>query len=165
MTGAPPGGAGGGFLEFFILEAGDYVEQLDGVLLGSATTGAPDSDAMQRVARALRGTATMAKLPAFAQLASSVERVGRALHEGAVRWDAGLSGALVAAIDDLKILLRAARNWSAADDQRAAQRAAELSRYAPARTPGQAQAAAAQPAAAPTAFLATEASNIAAGLE
>ncbi len=168
MTGAGPGGAApgaGGFLEFFILEAGDYVEQLDGVLLGSANTGAPDVDAMQRVARALRGTATMAKLAAFAQVASGIERVGRALQEGALRWDAGLSGALVAAIDDLKILLRAARNWSAADDERAAKRAAELSRYAPARTPSQAQAGGGQATTAPATFLATEAANIAAGLE
>lgn len=169
MTGAAPGGAapgGGGFLDFFILEAGDYVEQLDGVLLGSAKTGSPDSQAMQRVARALRGTATMAKLSSFAQLASAVERVGRALAQGALSWEPGLNGALVAAVDDLKILLHAVRNWTAAEDQRATQRAAELSRYAPSRTPVQGQPAAAQPAAsAQGAFFATEAANIAAGLE
>src|ERR1700744_2212870 len=34
MTGAPPGGGGpSGFLEFFILEAGEYVEQLDRLIL------------------------------------------------------------------------------------------------------------------------------------
>jgi HPt (histidine-containing phosphotransfer) domain-containing protein len=156
-------GGPGGFLEFFILEAGDYVEQLDGLLLGGSVSG-PDPDAMQRVARALRGTATMAKIPSFAELAQNVERVGRALQDGAVRWEPALGGALVAAIDDLKILLRAARNWSPAEDQRATTRSAELSRYAPARTPS-AQAAA-QPAANSSAsYFATEASNIAAGLE
>ena len=46
---------GPGFLEFFILEASDYVEQLDGLLLGSSSNG-PDADAIQRVARALRRT-------------------------------------------------------------------------------------------------------------
>ena len=30
-------GTGAGFLEFFILEAGDYVEQLDGLLLTAGT--------------------------------------------------------------------------------------------------------------------------------
>ena len=50
-----------GFLEFFILEASEYVEQLDGLLLGAGASG-PDNAAFQRTARALRGTATMAKL-------------------------------------------------------------------------------------------------------
>ena len=163
MTGAAPGGGGpGGFLEFFILEAGDYVEQLDSVLLG-ASAGGPDTDAMQRVARALRGTATMAKIPAFADLAAGVERVGRALQQGALRWDPALGGALVAAVDDLKILLRAARSWSPADDQRAGTRSAELSRYAAPRAAGAAPTTSAAPA--PDNYFATEASNIAAGLE
>ena len=166
MTGAAPGGGGvSGFLEFFILEASDYVEQLDAVLLGSGGPSGPDTNAMQRVARALRGTATMAKLPAFAELAAGVERVGRALQQGALRWDPALGGALVAAIDDLKILLRAARAWSPNEDQRAAARAAELSRYAPARAASASTPSPAAPAASPGTFLATEASNIAAGLE
>ncbi|MEP6494208.1 MAG: hypothetical protein ABJF01_16110 [bacterium] len=159
MTGAP------GFLEFFILEASEYVEQLDGLLLGGSSNG-PDAGAMQRVARALRGTATMAKLASFADVAGGVERVARAMHEGTLRWDPTLGGALVAAIDDLKMLLHSARTWSPADDHRAAGRAAELARFAPLR-----------PAPTPEArgpiasgrndspFLATEAANIAAGLE
>jgi chemotaxis protein histidine kinase CheA len=159
MTGAP------GFLEFFILEASEYVEQLDGLLLGAGTTG-PNAEAMQRLARALRGTATMAKIPPFADLASAVERVGRGLQEGALRWDPALGGALVAAVDDLKTLLRSVRGWSAGDDERARARTDELSRYAPRRTPSMSR----EPGAsggvnpAPT-FLATESANIAAGLE
>jgi HPt (histidine-containing phosphotransfer) domain-containing protein len=159
MTGAP------GFLEFFILEASEYVEQLDGLLLGAGTTG-PNAEAMQRLARALRGTATMAKIPSFADLASAVERVGRGLQEGALRWDPALGGALVAAIDDLKTLLRSVRGWSASDDERARTRTDELSRYAPRRTPSTSR----EPGAAggvnpPPTFLATESANIAAGLE
>src|SRR5690242_8337419 len=95
---------GPGFLEFFILEASDYVEQLDGLLLGGSSDG-PDADAMQRVARALRGTATMAKLPSFADVAGGVERVGRALQDGALQWEPALRGALTAAVDDLKTLI------------------------------------------------------------
>src|SRR5262245_63460392 len=82
---------GGGFLEFFILEASEYVEQLDGLLLAGGS-GGPDPNAVQRVARALRGTATMAKLPAFADLAAAVERVGRAMHERPLTWDPCLRG-------------------------------------------------------------------------
>src|ERR1044071_5370715 len=125
---------GQGFFEFFIFEASDYVEHLHGLPPGGGSSG-PDADALQRVARALRGTATMAKIPAFADLAGSIERVGRALRDGTLRWDPGLGGALVAAIDDLKSLLHAARNWSPADDRRASARSTELARYAPAGSP------------------------------
>lgn len=159
MTGAP------GFLDFFILEASEYVEQIDGVLLDASTSG-PDAEAMQRLARALRGTATMAKIPSFADLAAGIERVGRALQDGSLRWEPALGGALVAAIDDLKTLLRSVRGWSVTDDDRANARTAELSRYAPKRasaTPGESGTPGSSTA--PPPFLATEAANIAAGLE
>src|SRR5215467_3372990 len=149
-----------GFLEFFILEASEYVEQLDGLLLGAGASG-PDSAAFQRTARALRGTATMAKLGPFAEVAAALERVGRVLQDGALRWDPTLRGALVAAVDDLKVLLHAVRSWSPAEDSRA--RASELAKY----LPGASNAPAAQSAGTATAapFLAGEAANIAAGLE
>lgn len=154
-----------GFLEFFILEASDYVEQLDGLLLGGGPNG-PDAVAVQRTARALRGTATMAKIPSFAELASGVEGIGRAIQDGAVQWGPALGGALVAAIDDLKTLLHSARTWSPADDKRAIARAAELARFAPAHAAGTATAAArTSPSGGGSPFLATEAANIAAGLE
>jgi len=154
-----------GFLDFFILEASEYVEQLDGLVLAAAG-GAPDVDATQRIARALRGTATMAKLPAFAELAGAIERVGRALNDRSLSWDQSLRGAVVSAIDDLKSLLHAARTWSTAEDERARARAGELARYAPVRA-----AAPSRPvtphgtATSPYGFLATESGNIAAGLE
>ena len=150
-----------GFLEFFILEASEYVEQLDGLLLGAGASG-PDSAAFQRTARALRGTATMAKLGSFAEVAAALERVGRVLQDGALRWEPALRGALVAAVDDLKVLLHAVRSWSPAEDSRARARASELAKYLPgASTPVAPSAATAT--AAP--FLAGEAANIAAGLE
>ena len=124
MTGSP------GFLEFFILEASDYVEQIDALLLAGGTSE-PDAESLQRVTRALRGTATMAKLTPFAELAAAVERVARGLQERSLPWDAALGGALTAAIDDLKSLLHSARNWTATETERAAARAAELSRFAP----------------------------------
>src|ERR1043165_3011122 len=121
---------GSGFLEFFILEASDYVEQLDGLLLGAGAEG-PDGEVLQRIARALRGTATMAKLPTFAELAGGMERVGRGIQEGVVEWNPALGGVLVAAVDDLKTLLHRARTWSPDDDRRATARSAELARIAP----------------------------------
>src|SRR5690242_15545940 len=150
-----------GFLDFFVLEASDYIEQLDALLQGSGETP-PDADVLQRAARSLRGSATMAKLSAFAQMAAGMERVGRALREGALQWDASLRGVLVATVDDCKLLLRNVRSWSASDDARAQARIDELTRHAPVR--------AATPIASSTttghdSYLATEASNIGAGLE
>ena len=150
-----------GFLDFFVLEAGEYIEQLDALML-AASTGGPDLEALQRFARALRGSATMAKLPAFAEMAAGIERVGRGLRSGATRWDPALAGALVATIDDCKLLLRNVRSWSGADDARSRARIDELSRYAPART---VTPTASQPSAPDGGFLVTEVSNIGAGAE
>ena len=150
-----------GFLDFFILEASDYIEQLDAQLQASGESR-PEPDALQRVARALRGSATMAKLAGFAQMAAGVERVGRAMNEGTLAWDPALRGVLVAAVDDCKLLLRNVRTWTLADDARARARIDELARYAPLRP--------ATPLASATteghdSYLATESANIGAGLE
>jgi chemotaxis protein histidine kinase CheA len=152
------------FLDYFILEAGEYIEELDGLLSRGVGGPRPDADAIQRVARALRGTATMAKLGPFADLAAAIERVGRGLQSNQLTWQAALAGALIAAVDDLKVLLRAARTWSPAENRLAGERIAELSRYAPAgHTAASTGAETARASAA--SFLATEAANIAAGLE
>src|SRR3954470_19367537 len=148
-----------GFLDFFVLEASDYIEQLDAQLLAGGT-GEPDADTLQRAARALRGSSTMAKLPAFAEMAAGIERVGRALREKALPWDAALRGALVATVDDCKLLLRNVRAWGPADDARSRARIDELSRYAPARV---ATPTGGQPAATNGGFLMTEVANIGAG--
>src|ERR671920_360645 len=105
---------------------------LDALMLAAGTSG-PDLDSLQRAARALGGSATMAKLPAFAEMAAGIERVGHALRSGATRWEPGLAGALVATVDDCKLLLRNVRAWSPADDARSRARIDELARYAPAR--------------------------------
>src|SRR5688500_7402050 len=120
-----------GLLDFFILEASDYIEQLDG-LVARAGGSAPDADPFTRSARSLRGSATMAKLPGIAEIAANLERMGRGLRDGSIRWDHALQGAATAAIDDLKILLRAVRGWSEAEDRRVSARLAELARFAPA---------------------------------
>jgi chemotaxis protein histidine kinase CheA len=150
-----------GFLDFFVLEAGEYVEQLDGLLLAAGKAG-PDAEALQRIARALRGSATMAKLTAFAEMAAGIERVGRGLKGGVTLWEPALAGALVAAVDDCKLLLRNVRAWSPSDDARSRARIDELARYAPART---ATPTTGQQAASDGGLLATEVANIGAGAE
>jgi chemotaxis protein histidine kinase CheA len=147
------------FLDFFVLEASEYIDKIDG-LISRAADAAPDAEALQRAARALRGSATMARLQSFAELASSVESVGRSLRQGTLGWDTNLKGALTAAVDDFRILVRAARAWSPAEDESAMRRVSELALFA------QAPAGAATPIAiSGTAFFSSETSNIAAGLE
>jgi chemotaxis protein histidine kinase CheA len=150
-----------GFLDFFVLEASEYIEQLDALMLAASGSG-PDLESLQRAARALRGSATMAKLPAFAEMAQGIERVAHGLRGGVTPWEPALAGALVATIDDCKLLLRNVRAWGAADDARSRARIDELARYAPART---ATPAASQPAASDGGFLMTEVANIGAGAE
>jgi chemotaxis protein histidine kinase CheA len=150
-----------GFLDFFVLEASEYIDQLDALMLNAGGSG-PDLESLQRAARALRGSATMAKLPAFAEMASGIERVAHGLRGGVTQWEPALAGALVATIDDCKLLLRNVRVWSPSDDARSRARVDELARYAPART---ATPAGGQPAAADGGFLMTEVANIGAGAE
>ena len=122
-----------GLLDFFVLEASEYLEQLDGLLAGGAT--APDLDAFLRTARGLRGSATMARVVPFAELSGALERVARAVRDGTLPWDRAVGGALVSAVDDLKVLLHAARTWSDDDTAKARARTMELLTMVPAGTP------------------------------
>ena len=120
-----------GLLDFFVLEAGEYTEQLDGAL-AKAAGNAPDLDLFTRNARALLGSATMARVQGIATVATGLERLGRGLRDGSLKWSPQLRSAIVAAVDDVKILVRGARTWGTAEDQRATARAAELDTLAPA---------------------------------
>jgi len=122
---------GTGLLDFFVLEAGEYTEQLDGTL-ARASGKVPDLDAFTRNARALRGSATMARIQGIANVATGLERLGRGLRDGSLHWSPQLRSAIIAAIDDVKILVRNSRAWSAEDDSRASTRVAELDTLAPA---------------------------------
>jgi chemotaxis protein histidine kinase CheA len=149
-----------GVLDLFVLQASDYIEHIDAVV-GAAGSAGPDGEALARAARMLRGSATMTKVPGIGEIAAGIERVARALREGALVWEPGLRGTIVAAVDDLKILVRAVRTWGPGEDQRAQGRSSELARYAPqlarANTPSVAGGGAA--------FLANEAAEIAFGLD
>jgi len=119
-----------GLLDFYILEASEYVDQLD-ALVGAAATAPPGSTPFITAARALRGSSTMAKLLRMAELAGSVERVGRAMRDGSLRWSPEVRAAVVSAIDDMRILLRGVRAWGAPEEQRAATRIGDLRRFVP----------------------------------
>src|SRR5204862_7722658 len=95
-----------GFLDFFILEASEYVEQLDGLLARAGTTTGPDTEVLIRHARALRGSATMARITTFADLAGALERVGRSLRQGMLPWSQAVPGPAASSADDLMVPIR-----------------------------------------------------------
>jgi hypothetical protein len=122
-------------LNFFMLEASECIERLDAALHGAGSGGAGLApDEFVRAARTLRGAATMHRLGGISDLAAAVERAGRALRAGELQWSTPLHAALVATVDDLKILLHKVRVWGPTEDARAARRMADLSRYLPAST-------------------------------
>jgi chemotaxis protein histidine kinase CheA len=123
--------AASGLLDFFILEAGDYLERLD-ALVAHAGQGVPSAAELLTEARALRGAAIMAKQEPIATVAAGLVRLTKALHDEQLPWDAALRGTTISTIDDLKILVRRVRTWSADDDLRATRRADELAAVVPA---------------------------------
>lgn len=150
-----------GILDFFTLEASACIERLDGIV-AQAGGSAPSSDALFNDARTLRGSATMARQAPIAEVAAGIERIAKSLRDGGLSWNDGLRGVIIAAIDDLKVLVRNVRAWSAADDQRAAARRDEMDRVAPARPRRSAEL---QSSGASTAFIANEFAQIAVALD
>lgn len=112
-----------GMAEFFAMEAGEYLERLDAMVSGPE---APDPEEFQRVTRALRGAALMANRPAIAQAAGAFEQLARGVRQGSRPWDEATRQLAVRAVDDLKVFVRRAGEWSQADDARAADLTASL---------------------------------------
>ncbi len=67
-----------GMADFFTMEAGEYLERLDGLV--SQTTD-PDFHEFHRLARALRGSALMARQQQVATVAGGLESMARAVRE------------------------------------------------------------------------------------
>ena len=116
-----------GLMEFYVAEAGEYIERLDSLLVSAGAPG-PDAAALLRHTRALRGSSTMFRRDGIARVARTLERVAYALRDGALRWDAAVAAALREAIDSLAKLVRSAGAWSDADETQAAAHAAALER-------------------------------------
>src|SRR2546427_12333614 len=94
-----------GMSDFFALEAGEYLERLDGML---AKGDNPSADEIVRLARALRGSALMANQHAIARTAARLEALARAGREGRRAWDAPTQQPALRRADGLKNLVRRA---------------------------------------------------------
>src|SRR2546430_6326182 len=101
MTGPPPPAPKPlGMSDFFALEAGEYLERLDGLL---AASDSPNVDELVRLARALRGSALMANHHAIARTAAALQALPRAVREGRRARDAQRKPPAVPGVDDLTI--------------------------------------------------------------
>src|SRR5438552_1962769 len=116
-----------GMAEFFGMEAGEYLERLDGLV---SPAGTPNAEEFVRLARALRGSALMANQQPIAGAAAGLEALARALRESKVSWDAATKQIAVRAVDDLKILVRAVSAWTPKEDAKARAVAHELEQTA-----------------------------------
>jgi chemotaxis protein histidine kinase CheA len=122
----------GRLLDFFTLEAGEYLTRLESFATRPSMQSA-DATQFAAAARGLRGSATMAKASGLARLATSVERIASGVMQGAISWDPELQRSLVGSIEDLKLLVRSVRQWGAEQDARVEESVGRLARYAPAR--------------------------------
>src|SRR5712664_796909 len=116
-----------GMSDFFALEAGEYLERLDGLL---AKGDNPGADEIVRLARALRGSALMASQPAIARTAAGLEALARAVREGRRAWDPQIQQLAIRGVDDLKVFVRQAASWTDADTAKAEALARELEQFA-----------------------------------
>jgi len=152
-----------GLLHFFVLEATDYIDRLDSLVTSAGDEG-PDASAFGRYARNLRGSATMSRQMGIAEVSSALERLARAMRNRAIRWDPAVHGVVVAAVDDLRILVRAIRTPGADETARVRARVEEIATLVPASVSAFATPPQSQPTGAIT-FLAGEAAELARAID
>jgi chemotaxis protein histidine kinase CheA len=94
-----------GAADFFALEAGEYLERLSTQI---ARPEGPAADEFMRFSRALRGSALMAKQSDIAHAAAGLEGVARKHREGTLAWSPAVREVTGQAVEELKLLVRAA---------------------------------------------------------
>ncbi|HEX9565385.1 MAG TPA: Hpt domain-containing protein [Gemmatimonadaceae bacterium] len=147
-------------LRFFHAEAREY---LDAIEILVAAGDRFDAGAFVAASRALRGSATMARVPRIAEIALAMERVANGVRDEEIRWIPELREELVSSVSDLRAFVSASSRWTGEDDRRATRRLALIKGYLPVG--------AATPPAAPASagstpiFIALQASAIATDLE
>lgn len=148
-------------LRFFHAEAREYLDTLED-LASASTSFEQGAGSFVAAARALRGSATMARVPRIAEIALAMERIANAVRDGEIEWTGDLQQELLESVSDLRHFVSTSGNWSSSDDRSAVERLASLRARLPVGM--------VTPPAPPTAgttpiFIALQASAIAADLE
>jgi chemotaxis protein histidine kinase CheA len=115
-----------GLLDFFVLEASDYIDRLQRLVASDEPQG-PDSATLLKLARGLRGSAVMARLTTFGDAAAGLERGALLLHEGRIAWTPELATVVADSVAELRALIPMARLWGESHDQRARSAGGRLS--------------------------------------
>src|SRR5215211_3866747 len=87
--------------EYFETEAHDYLAQLDRDL----ERPRPDAALLQRIARALRGSAQMAREERVVRVAGMLEAVARGVVDGGMSWSLELAARARQTVADLRVLV------------------------------------------------------------
>src|SRR2546428_16444 len=116
-----------GMSDFFALEAGGYLQRLDGLL---AKGESPSADELLRLARAPRGSALMANQPPIARAAAGLEGPGPPARQRRPARGAATRHLAVRGVDALKVFVRRAASWTDADTAKAEGLAHELEQQA-----------------------------------
>src|SRR5688572_30840209 len=97
--------------EYFETEARDYLAQLDRDL----ERPAPDAAGLQRAARALRGSAQMAREERVVRAAAILEAAARAVVDNKIRWSDALAARARDTVADLRVLVERRQSAAALD--------------------------------------------------
>lgn len=145
-------------LRFFHAEAREYLDTVEDLIAGDSSF---EAGAFVAASRALRGSATMARVPRVADIALAMERIANAVRDEEISWSTTLRRDLDDAIADLRQFVESTNSWSTEDDRRAVDRLAALRVLLPAGrvTPPPPSAAGTTPI-----FIALQASAVAADL-
>jgi hypothetical protein len=112
-----------GSADFFALEAGECLDRLESLV---ARQEAPPADDFLRTSRVLRGSALMAGQAQIARAAAGLEALARAHRDHKRSWDAPTREQVAQAVEEFRLLVRRAREWSEADTARAVRLGKEL---------------------------------------
>ena len=107
-------------LRFFHAEAREYLDAVEELVSGEASF---DAGAFVAASRALRGSATMARVPRVAEIALAMERIANGVRDGEIEWSPALRRELGDTIVDLRRIVMSPDDDRQAPDRLAALRA------------------------------------------
>ena len=116
-------------LRYFVAEAGECLDILEPLV--EQPIGPDEGSAVVSAARALRGTATIARVARIADLAFAIEQVGGGLRDFELEWSPALGDTLRRAVDELRAHVASTGSWSDAEIARFVAAEASVRRFVP----------------------------------